>query len=213
MKISLIYFDFPFWRAEIARLSLYIGNIEFEDLRITSDEFQRVKSNGHLDNGIKIPFHQLPCLVVDNISIAQTGGIGRFCGKLANLYPQNNNIEAALIDQYIDIATDITEMVSKTNTEDRNNIFIESLKRKLSILNNSIDSKNNYLVNAKISIADIAIWRMVGWLISGNLDGIQSDILKSYKNISKICLSTESHPKVNEWINKTYPKTYIKGNF
>ena len=56
MKISLIYFDFPFWRAEIARLSLYIGKIEFEDLRITSDEFQRVKSNGHLDNGIKIPF-------------------------------------------------------------------------------------------------------------------------------------------------------------
>ena len=136
IKSSLIYFDFPFWRAEIARLSLYIGNIEFEDIRITSDEFQRVKSNGHLDNGIKIPFHQLPCLVVDNISIAQTGGIGRFCGKLANLYPQNNNIEAALIDQYIDIATDITEMVSKTNTEDRNNIFIESLKRKLSILNN-----------------------------------------------------------------------------
>ena len=61
--------------------------------------------------------------------------------NLANLYPQNNNIEAALIDQYIDIATDITEMVSKTKAEDRNNIFIESLKRKLSILNNSIDSK------------------------------------------------------------------------
>ena len=39
MKISLIYFDFPFWRAEIARLSLYLGNIEFEDLRITSEEF------------------------------------------------------------------------------------------------------------------------------------------------------------------------------
>ena len=38
-------------------------------------------------------------------------------------------------------------------------------------------------------------------------------ILKNYKNISKICLSTESHPKVKEWINKTYPKTYIKGNF
>ena len=213
MKISLIYFDFPFWRAEIARLSLYIGKIEFEDLRITSDEFQRVKSNGHLDNGIKIPFHQLPCLIVDKISIAQTGGISRFCGKLANLYPENNNIEAALIDQYIDIATDITEMASKTKAEDRNSIFIESLKRKLSILNNSIQSQNNYLVNDKFSIADIAIWRMIGWLISGNLDGVPSDILKSYKNISKICLSTESHPKVNEWINKTYPKTYIKGNF
>ena len=32
MKISLIYFDFPFWRAEVARLSLFIGNIDFKDL-------------------------------------------------------------------------------------------------------------------------------------------------------------------------------------
>ena len=46
MKISLIYFDFPFWRAEVARLSLFIGNIDFQDLRISSEEFQRVKNIG-----------------------------------------------------------------------------------------------------------------------------------------------------------------------
>jgi glutathione S-transferase len=213
MKISLIYFDFPFWRAEIARLSLYIGNIEFEDLRITSDEFQRVKSNGQLDNGIKIPFNQLPCLVVDKVSIAQTGGIARFCGKLASLYPQKNNIEAAIIDQYIDIATDITVLISSTKAEDRKNIFIEELKRKLSILNNSINLSNTYLASNNISIADIAIWRLIGWLTSGNVDGIPLDILKSYSNISKICLLVDSNSKVNEWINKTYPKDYIRGNF
>ena len=70
-------------------------------------------------------------------------------------------------------------MASKTKAEDRNDIFIESLKRKLSILNNSIQSQNNYLVNDKFSIADTAIWRMIGWLISGNLDGIPSNILKN----------------------------------
>ena len=213
MKISLIYFDFPFWRAEIVRLSLYLGNIEFEDLRITSDEFQRVKSNGQLDNGIKIPFNQLPCLVVDSVSIAQTGGIARFCGKLANLYPQNNNIEAALIDQYIDIATDITVIISSTKAEDRKNIFIEELKRKLSILNNSINLRNTYLASNNLSIADIAIWRLMGWLTSGNVDGVPLDILKSYNNISKICLLVDSNSKVNEWIKKTYPKDYIRGNF
>ena len=50
MKISIIYFDFPFWRAEIARLSLFIGNIEFDDVRITSEEFQRVKKNEKFEN-------------------------------------------------------------------------------------------------------------------------------------------------------------------
>ena len=213
MKISLIYFDFPFWRAEIARLSLFIGNIEFEDVRITSDEFQRVKSDGQLDNGIKIPFNQLPCLVVDKVSIAQTAGIARFCGKLANLYPQNNNIEAAKIDQFIDIATDLTVLVSSTKVEDRKNLVIGELARKLSILNKSIELSNGYLVGNTISIADIAIWRLMGWITSGSLDGIPLDVLKDHNNISKICLLVDKHPKVNEWINKTYPKNYIRGHF
>jgi len=213
MKISLIYFDFPFWRAEIARLSLFIGNIEFEDVRITSDEFQRVKSNGQLDNGVKIPFNQLPCLVVDNISIAQTGGIARFCGKLANLYPQNDNLEAAKIDQFIDIATDLTELISKTKVEDRKNLSVGELARKLSILNKSMELSNGYLVGNTISIADIAIWRLMGWITSGSLDGIPLDILKGHNNISKICLLVDKHPKVNEWIDKTYPKNYIRGHF
>ena len=213
MKISLIYFDFPFWRAEIARLSLYIGNIEFEDLRITSDEFQRVKSDGQLDNGIKIPFNQLPCLVVDKVSIAQTGGIARFCGKLANLYPEDNNLKAAKIDQFIDIATDLTELISSTKVENRKNLATGELARKLTILNKSIEISNDYLVGNNISIADIAIWRFMGWLTSGNIDGIPLDILKDHKNISKICLLIDIHPKVNEWINKTYPKNYVRGNF
>ena len=213
MKISLIYFDFPFWRAEIARLSLFLGNIEFEDVRITRDEFQRVKSDGQLDNGIKIPFNQLPCLVVDKVSIVQTGGIARFCGKLANLYPQNNNLEAAKIDQFIDMATDLTVLVASTKVEDRENLVIGELSRKLSILNKSIELSNNYLVNNNISIADIAIWRLMGWLTSGSLDGIPLDLLKEHENISKICLLVDKHPKVNEWIKKTYPKNYVRGNF
>jgi len=214
MKISLIYLDFPFWRAEIARLALYMGNIDFEDIRITMEEFQRVKINGQLDNGIKIPFHQLPCLVVDNVSIAQTGGIGRFCGKLTNLYPIKDNVKAAIIDQFIDIATDITVLIATTKAEDRKELIKGKLPRKLDILNKSINISNDYLVGNNISIADIAIWRLMGWVTSGNLDGIPSDIIiKKYKNISKICLLVDSHPKINDWINKTYPKNYIRGNF
>ena len=213
MKISLIYLDFPFWRAEIARLSLFIGNVEFNDVRITSEEFQRVKKDGKLDNGVKIPFHQLPCLVVDGISIAQTGGIARFCGKLANLYPQNNNLESAEIDQFIDIATDITQLISSTKVEERKELVQGELPRKLSILNKSINPVNDYIVNNNISIADIAIWRLMGWLNSGNIDGITANIVKNYKNISKICKLVDNHSKINEWIKKTYPESYIKNNF
>ena len=210
MKISLIYFDFPFWRAEVVRISLFMGGIDFEDIRISSEEFQRVKKNGNLDNGTIIPFHQLPCLVVDDISLAQTGAIARFCGKLTKLYPVNNDLAAAKIDQFIDIATDITMIIISTKPENIYRLVPGELSRKLSILNKSIDPSHKYLVNNSISVADIAIWSLMCWLTSGKgkVDGISENIIKDYENIKKICLLVDKHPKVIEWINKTFPADY-----
>ena len=45
MQLKLIYFDQPFWRAEIVRLCLFISDIEFEDYRRTV--FFRGFSDGH----------------------------------------------------------------------------------------------------------------------------------------------------------------------
>ena len=213
MKPTIIYFDFPFWRAEISRISLFIGNIDFHDLRINSDEFQRIKSKGHLDNGIKVPFHQLPCLVVENVSIAQSGGIARYCGKLSGLYPINDSIKAAQIDQYLDILTDITEIITNTKIEDREEMTKGPLSRKLSILDKSISQNNDYLVDNTFTIADIGIWSFMGWLIGGKVEGVPLDTLKENKNITKVCKLGDIHPKVNEWVNKAYPKNYIKTKF
>ena len=71
----------PFWRAEVGRISLFIGDVEFEDVRIDREEFLRAKESGKLDDGTVMPFHQMPVLVVGGSSIAQTGGIARFCGN------------------------------------------------------------------------------------------------------------------------------------
>ena len=93
--------DTPFWRAEVGRIALFMGNINFQDIRITRDEFLRSRKTGKLDDGTIIPFRQIPCLNVDGMSINQTGGISRFCGKLSGLYPVENAIDAALIDHML----------------------------------------------------------------------------------------------------------------
>ena len=41
MELRLIYPDIPFWRAETSRLALFIGGIEFEDLRPSREEILR----------------------------------------------------------------------------------------------------------------------------------------------------------------------------
>ena len=95
----------------MGKIALFMGGIDFENRIVEGEEFQRVKENGKLDDGTLIPFHQLPCLVVDGVSIAQTAGIARFCGKLSGMYPKNDDVLAARIDQFLDMATDITNLI------------------------------------------------------------------------------------------------------
>ena len=113
MNLKIYYSHKPFWRAEVLRVSLFIGEITFEDVRITMDEFEEVILTGKLRNSITIPFHQLPVLEVNGQIIGQTGSIARYCGKLSNLYPKDDFL-AAKVDQIIDAATDITSLISPT---------------------------------------------------------------------------------------------------
>jgi len=221
LKLTFIYFDFPFWRAEVGRMALFFGDIKFDDLRITREEFLRTKEKGHLDDGTIIPFHQFPCLLVDGVPIAQTGGIARFCGKLTGLYPKNNDLLAAKIDQFIDLATDITFLVAATGTiEDgekrkaaRAELSQAELPRKLKMLERCIDDSNDWIVGTDISIADLATWRLMGWLSSGTLDGIPTGLLKPFSKIRRICQAVDMHPKVQKWVGKTYPANYQRGNY
>ena len=221
MELTFIYFDIPFWRAEVGRIALFLGKVEFENKKITAEEFQRVKEKGHLDDGTIIPFHQFPCLIVDGVSIAQTGGIARFCGKLSNMYPVTNDIVAAQIDQYLDIATDITVLVSSAGGEkddDKRRIMRQemcsgALGRKLQILDKNIAAGSEWIVGQCMGLADIAIWRLMGWLSSGMLDGIPTNLLAGYPNISRVCLAVDGHPRIQEWVNQTYHQNYNRGNY
>ena len=215
MKLKIYYSSTPFWRAEVMRVSLFIGNIPFEDVRISREEFREVILTGKLRNGMAVPFHQLPVLEIDGKIIGQTGGIARFCGKLSNLYPEDN-ILAAQVDQIIDTATDITNLISPTVGEKdekikknmREKLTHKLLPRWLNYLEQILNENKEaiWFVDNKLSIADIAIWRLLGWIKSGMLDGIPSDICEPYPELDNIYNTVHKHPKVQEWMFTTYGK-------
>ena len=221
MKLKFIYVDTPFWRAEVGRIALFMGDIKFDDVRIKREDFSTAKETGTLSDGTVLPFHQIPCLVVDDVSIAQTGAIARFCGKLSGLYPTHDDVNAAKIDDFIDFATDLTVMIdntpNKTDEEKkrkaRRDLATGPLKRKLSMLEKNISSDSEWLVTSNISIADVAIWRLLGWLSSGILDGMPTDLLTGFPKIRKLCLAVDKHPKIQKWISLTYPNNYTRGNY
>ena len=220
MIVTLIYLDNPFWRIELARIPLFIGDISFNDKRITLEEFRSAKETGFLKDGTKLPFHQIPCLVVDGVPIAQTGAIARFCGKLSGLYPVEDSISCALIDQFIDFVTDLTNLVyipsSSPLTEDEKiqhrRILAEGeLKRKLDMLEDNISANQTWIVGKEMTIADIAIWRGIGWLASDLVAGIPQPYFVNYPKITKIFKNVDNHPKICEWVRKTYPSNYNRG--
>ena len=212
--IKIYYSHTPFWRAEVLRVSLFISNTPFEDVRISREEFINMIKTGYLPNGKKVPFHQLPAIEVDGEIIGQTGAIARYCGKISNLY-SNDKINAAKIDQIIDAATDITNLVSPTirekdeqkKIEDRLLLKNKLLPRWFRYLENILsESTSDWFVENKMTIADIAMWRLLGWLISGIIDGIPTTIVDSYPKLKNIHTNVHHHPKVQEWMLKTYGK-------
>ena len=212
--IKIYYSHTPFWRAEVLRVSLFISNIPFEDVRISREEFINMIKTGYLPNGKKVPFHQLPVIEVDGEIIGQTGAIARYCGKISNLY-SNDNTNAAKIDQIIDAATDITNLVSPTirekdeqkKIEDRLLLKNKLLPRWFTYLENILsESTSDWFVENKMTIADIAMWRLLGWLISGIIDGIPTTIVDNHPKLKNIHTNVHQHPKVQEWMLKTYGK-------
>ena len=221
MKIKFIYLNAPFWRAEIGRIALHLGNIDFEDTRISRDEFLRSRNTGKLDDGTVIPFRQIPCLNVDGQSINQTGGISRFCGKMSGLYPIENAVDAALIDQVIDMATDLTVLLGPSGKEKneekkrsmREKLAQGALVQKISFLEELlVGGKGDWFVGKNITIADLAIWRLMGWLTSGMIDYLPTNLIAPFPNLKRVCLNVEKHPKVIEWVKKTYPEDYTPVN-
>ena len=214
MQLTLYYFDIPFWRAEVSRLALFIGEIPFENYLIKKKDYDLFKKSGELPNKKIAPFKQLPVLEVDGQIIAQTSAIARYCGKLSGLYPKKNDYEAALIDQVIDAAQDINYIVTTSSRDKerkkiaREILSVKHLPKWFRFLEELIkkNKESIWFVGNKITIADLAIWRLLGWLSSGMLDGVPSNILEPYVNLKKMRDEVYKHPKVKEWMLKNYGK-------
>ena len=216
MNLTLYYFKIPFWRAEVARVSLFIGNIPFNDYRIENKDYDIFKESGRLPNNKIAPFKQLPVLEVDGKIFSQTGTIARFCGKLSGLYPTNNDYEAALIDQIIEASQDINFMVTLSSRDKdlhkmkkaREILATKHLPKMFQYLENLIAKNKNspWFVSDKITIADLAVWRLLGWLSSGLLEGVPKNILDKYQNLLTMREAVYQHPKVHEWMLTKYNK-------
>ncbi len=221
MDLKIIYVNTPFWRAEVPRISLFYGSIDYEDIRISREDFLSAKKNGFTKLGHYLPLRQIPVLIINNYSLTQTGAMSRYCGKLSGLYPKNDELLAAKIDQIIDICTDMTVLFSnyRKNVEitikhnKRKEFFDNIIMKKMKLLENILLNDSFFKDPKALSIAEIAIWRIFGWFSSGLIEGFPTNFVKELKTIQMICLKVENLDFIKKWTSETYHPDYVRGNY
>ena len=201
-SIKLFYGDMPFWRAEVVRLAFFVGDVPFEDIR----DQKRVD----LAAAGKLTFGAVPVMEVDGRMLSQTQAMAVYAAKLAGLQPEDP-WDAAKVDECLNGCTDVTTTIGATfrlsdvekiaarealiAADGRLTMHLGGLE-KICAENGSC----GHAVGSSLTVADFAIWRLVGWLASGVIDGIPKDYVAStFPAVSKLVETVDAHPKVGEW--------------
>jgi glutathione S-transferase len=68
------------------------------------------------------------------------------------------------------------------------------------------NAESGWFVGKSMSIADLAMWRLLGWLTSGVLDGVPTNILENFTGLQQLHNRVDSLPKVGKWMERHYGK-------
>jgi glutathione S-transferase len=211
-KLKLIYLDHHYWRAECSRLALHIGDVPFEDARLGYDDMY---ASGALT------FGTFPALVVEGKGVLnQTQAIARYVGSVTGLYPADPFL-AAKCDEAVDALTDVSELITATMKErdPKRKIawrqHLISAEGRMTMLLRGLEAQQAhvagpFVAGADLSVADLAVWRAVGWLSSGVIDGIPKTFIKEmFPGVWAVHAAVDAMPEVAAWKRKN-PHHYKK---
>ena len=198
-KLKLTYFDINGGRAEVARLALTIGDVPFEDHRISFEQFGATRGS--------MPFGAVPIIEVDGEALTQSSTISRYVGKLANLYPEDP-WQAAICDEVMDVIEDLDGQVftQMPLTDEQKQAFREGLaegaiKTTLVRLEECLTKRGGeYMADNRLTVADLKVFEWVRLLESGMLDHIPVDIAKQEAPLlAAHAKKIAEHPKIVEY--------------
>jgi len=121
---------------------------------------------------------------------------------------------AAKIDEIIDTATDITNAIGKTfgmgeeeKMAARKVLGEETLPKYFKAIEKIMteNGSTGFYVGSSMTIADLAMWRLLGWVTGGALDGLPKDVLDPYTQMKANFVATGENEKVKAYMAEKYP--------
>ena len=191
--IKLTYFPIT-GRVEACRLALYVGGINFEDERISFEQFKPRKESG------EFPFGSLPVMTVDGEKFAQSGALLRYCGRLSNLYPQDP-MASLKVDQMVDLVEELfVAIYSDFSKAGREKVAAEVIPRYVSAAEEIYaKSTGPFLLGEQMSIADLKLYVVVHGIQTGKFDHIPARCVEVFPNVNKCVDALGANKKIAEW--------------
>ena len=189
-SMRLRYFPFS-GRAEAIRDALRIGQIAFVDEHLTYEQFRECRTAG------EFPFGGLPVMVVETSEgsqcVAQSNAILCLAGRMSGLYPADDLLKALKVDEALGVGEDINCLLGPSlhePDEERKMAMRKELAKvtlpfwmtcfeRLLIANGS----TGFIVGDSLTVADLKLYWIIDWLISGILDGIPTSLIDDFDNV------------------------------
>ncbi|HUF73287.1 MAG TPA: glutathione S-transferase family protein [Gammaproteobacteria bacterium] len=173
----LTYFDIDGGRAEPIRIALHAAGIEYEDHRLSFPAFGETRQ--------QFRFTCVPVLEIDGAQITQSNALTRYAGKLAGLYP-DDPMQALYCDEAMGAVEDVTFHIGSTmrlQGEElraaRTRLVEGWLPIYLRGLGELLERRGGkYFADDRLTVADLKVSGLTGWLSHGALDHIPSDLVK-----------------------------------
>ena len=172
---KLTYFDFPGGRGEPIRIAFHAAGIDFEDHRISFDEFLQTRQ--------QMRFNCAPVLNIDGVEVTQSNAMLRYVGKQAGLYPDDAT-QALYCDEAMDAAEDLLHQIVYTFGLEGD--ALKAARQKLvdgwltifvKGLGEVLERGGDYIADNRLTVADLKVYVQTRSLRAGTLDHVPTDLV------------------------------------
>lgn len=175
-KYKLTYFDFDGGRGEPIRIAFHAAGIEFEDDRISFEEFGRLRSG--------MRFRCAPTLDIDGVEVTQSNAMLRHIGKTAGLYPKDST-QALYCDEAMEAVEDLLHHVVRTfglegdALKQAREALVEGwMTTYIKGLGDLLKrGGGKYFADGRLTVADLKVFMQVKSLRNGTLDHVPADLV------------------------------------
>ncbi len=197
-KPRLIYFDAPVSRGEECRLALHLGGVDFEDVRLSREQWLAMKPS--------TPFGSVPVLEMPGQPpLAQSNAILVLLGRQHGLHPKDD-FEAA---RHEAMMCHVEELRANVGPTLRITDEAEKKKAREGLVATVLPDWGQraekqlgdgpFFAGAKLHVVDLKLFMGVRWFAGGNVDHVPATIFSRFPKLTRLHDAVRDEARVKAW--------------